>query len=179
MCNHKYLQDTRAAIASHHGTRRPTPTPASCPQRIAAHRTTSIKSSHMKASQHTAGYRSRCASDPQTRDNHTAHRYLTPSSHSTTQRHCDGRARHNATHSDAIHVQTSARHNKDTATANSERMSRVTHMQNCNTTTFDSQDVEYTHSRAHHGCRHTHTHAGTASEGGGNATKMHEQPDVS
>ncbi len=43
------------------------PTPASRPQRIAAHRTTLIKSSQMKASQYTACYRSRttpCASDP-------------------------------------------------------------------------------------------------------------------
>jgi hypothetical protein len=45
----------------------PYPTPASHPQRTAAHRTTSTKSSQMKASQHTACYRSRttpCASDP-------------------------------------------------------------------------------------------------------------------
>jgi hypothetical protein len=33
-------------------------------------------------------------------------------------------------------------HNNSTATANSERMPRVTHMQNSNTTTFDSRDVE-------------------------------------
>jgi hypothetical protein len=44
----------------------------------------------------------------------TAHRYLTPSSHSTTPRHGDGRARHNATHSDTMHVQTSARHTTTT-----------------------------------------------------------------
>jgi hypothetical protein len=45
----------------------PPPTPASRPQRIASHRIASIKSSQMKASQHTACYRSRttpCASDP-------------------------------------------------------------------------------------------------------------------
>jgi hypothetical protein len=49
----------------------PTPpsTPASRPQRIAAQRIASIKSSQMKTSQHTACYRSRtkpCASDTQT-----------------------------------------------------------------------------------------------------------------
>jgi hypothetical protein len=45
----------------------PPPTPASRPQRIATLRIPSIKSSQMKASQHTVCYRSRttpCASDP-------------------------------------------------------------------------------------------------------------------
>jgi hypothetical protein len=51
--NHKYLHDTRSAIASHHGTRRPRPTPASRPQRISAHRIASTKSNEMN-SQHTA-----------------------------------------------------------------------------------------------------------------------------
>jgi hypothetical protein len=44
----------------------PPPTPASRPQRISAHRIASIKSSQLKASQHTARYHSRttpCASD--------------------------------------------------------------------------------------------------------------------
>jgi hypothetical protein len=36
-------------------------------------------------------------------------------------------------------------------------MPRVTHMQNSNTTTFDSRDVESTHSRTHHGRPHTPT----------------------
>jgi hypothetical protein len=91
----------------------PPPTPASRPQRIAAPRIASIKYSQVKASQHTACYRSRAtpyASDLKKRYNQTAHRYLTPSSHSTSQRHRDGRVRHNATLSDAMHVQTSARH---------------------------------------------------------------------
>jgi hypothetical protein len=47
----------------------PTPTPASRPQRISAHRIASIKSTQMKDSQHTACYRSRttpCATDPRT-----------------------------------------------------------------------------------------------------------------
>jgi hypothetical protein len=93
----------------------PPPTPASRPQRIAAHHIASIESSRMKASQHTACYRSRttpCASDPQD-DTTRQHRYLTPSSHSTTYWHCDGRARHNATHSE--HTRTSARHTTATS----------------------------------------------------------------
>jgi hypothetical protein len=59
-------------------------------------------------------------------------------------------------------------------------MPRVTHMQNSNTTTFDGQDVEYhKHAAASITGVDTHQHAGTASEGGGNTKKMHEQLDVS
>ncbi len=68
-CKANNLHNTRTAIASHDGTRRRPESPASRPRRISVQRTASIKSSRMKASQHTACYRSRttpCASDPET-----------------------------------------------------------------------------------------------------------------
>jgi hypothetical protein len=52
-------------------------------------------------------------------------------------------------------------------------------MQNSNTTTFDSRDVEYhEHAAASITGVDTRQHASTASEGGGNTTKIHDQPDV-
>ncbi len=45
-------------------------------------------------------------------------------------------------------------------------------------TTFDCRDVE-SHPAARITGVDTHQHAGTASEGGGNATMLHEQIDVS
>ncbi len=83
------------------------------------------------------------------RYNQTAHLYLTPSSHHTSQRHCDARASHNATtaipctcHNRSAHNNSSSNNNNNTATANSEWMPRGMHTQNSNATMLDSRNVE-------------------------------------
>jgi hypothetical protein len=109
------LQDTRTAIASHHGTRRRClPRPASRTQRISAHRI----ASRMKASQHTASYRYRsrtppCATDSQTTqpDSPQVPDAVIPPHHPATLRRSHKSQRD---HSDAMHVQTSARHTTTT-----------------------------------------------------------------
>jgi hypothetical protein len=96
------LQDTRTAIASHQDTRRrcrPQPAARNASQLVAYSSINPIQSNRMQASQHTACYPSSTTigvSDSNGH-NHTAPRYLTPSWHHTSQRHCGARASHNAT----------------------------------------------------------------------------------
>jgi hypothetical protein len=111
------LQDTRTAIASQ------PPTPASRPQHSAAQRIASIISSQMKASQHTACYRSRttpCASDSHTTqpDSPQVHDAVIPLDNAATLR----RSRTSQRDKQQRHVRANKRsaHNNNTATANSE-----------------------------------------------------------
>jgi hypothetical protein len=152
LCKSNSLQDTRTAIASHHGTRRRRrPQPASRPHASASHSINQIKSNDKPVSTLHAIAHAQHRARVTPRNNQTAHRYLTPSSHHTSQRHCDGRASHNATHSDTMHVQTSARH-ATTTTQQLQTASECREGHTCrpNTTTLDSRDVEKRRSHPQH-----------------------------
>jgi hypothetical protein len=145
------LQDTRTAIASHHGTRRrhrPQPVAHNASQCIASHSINRIKSNDKPVSTlHAIAHAQHRARVTQKRHNQTAYRYLTPSSHHTSQRHCDGRARLNATTAipctckQALGTQ-QQQHSDYKQRVNAARDPGLgTHTQISNTTTFDSRDV--------------------------------------